>query len=291
MDYKKFAYQSTVCTLMCVGGMLNLSCAHQAQKQLSAEKVKVGYTCVKDVTYTPKGWKQEVKGDFYKPKVEGKTPVVLLVHGGGWSENDNRYQMAGIARKLVKQGFAVFNVTYRLAPEFHFPAPVDDLLEALRWLKKNDERLEIDTERTAVFGYSAGGHLGELVAMREMPEGVKIKAVVAGGTPHFVRLDPDFPLVKQLMGHPWQDDPDRYRAATPVDSVTADFPPVFIYHGSKDMLVPRQHVDKWEARLKELGVEHEIYWVKGRGHIGAFLLPQGSVSHAAGFLRKKLFVK
>jgi acetyl esterase/lipase len=289
MNYKKIIYQSAVCSFIGVGSMVNLNCAHQTHKQLTTEKVKVGYTCTKDIVYTPKDWKQAVRGDFYKPKVAEKNPVVLLVHGGGWAENDNRYQMAAIARKLAKQGFAVFNVTYRLAPEFHFPAPVDDLIEALRWLKFNDDSLNIDTQRTAIFGYSAGGHLGELAAMRDMPEGVKIKAVVAGGTPHFVRVDPDFPLVKEFIGESYKENPELYHEATPVDQVTKDFPPVFIYHGTKDDLVPPLHVEHWQKRLKELGVEHEVYWVKDRGHIGTFLLPRGSVSHAAVFLRKKLF--
>lgn len=288
MNYKKLTYQTAVCSFICVGSLINLNCAHQAHKQLTTEKTRVGYTCTRDIVYTPKGWEQEVKGDFYKPKVEGKAPVVLLVHGGGWAENDNRYQMGGIARKLARQGFAVFNVTYRLAPDFQFPAPVDDLLEALRWLKANDDALEIDTERTAIFGYSAGGHLAELAATRKMPDGVKIKAVVAGGTPHFVRVDPDFPLVKDFIGKSYKEYPELYHQATPVDQVTKDFPPVFIYHGSEDALVPPLHVHRWEKRLKELGVEHEIYWVKGRGHIGTFLMPQGSVSHAVVFLRKKL---
>ena len=290
MKYKKFTYQTAVYSFICVGSLINLNCAHQTQKQLTIEKTKVAYTCTRDIVYTPKGWKQEVRGDFYKPKlkVEGKTPVVLLVHGGGWAENDNRYQMGGIARKLARSGFAVFNVTYRLAPDFHFPAPVDDLLEALKWLKHHDDSLNIDTERTAIFGYSAGGHLAELAAMREMPDGVEIRAVVAGGTPHFVRVDPDFPLVRDFIGKSYTEDPEIYHQATPVDQVTKDFPPVFIYHGSNDDLVPPLHVERWEKRLKELGVEHEVYWVKGRGHIGTFLLPQGSVNKAAAFLHEKL---
>jgi acetyl esterase/lipase len=281
-------YQSTVGSFICLGGMINLSCVHHTQKQLTSEITKVRYTCTKDIVYTPENGNQKVRGDFYQPKVAGKVPIVLLVHGGGWAGSDNRYQMAWIARKLAKQGFAVFNVTYRLVPDHHFPAPVDDLLEALRWLKANDDSLNIDTMRTAIFGYSAGGHLAELAAMREMPDGVKINAVVAGGAPHFVRVDPDFPLVRDFIGESYEDAPELYQQATPVDQVTKNFPPVFIYHGSKDDLVPPLHVHRWEKRLKELGVEHEIYWVKGRGHIGTFLIPQGSVSRAADFLRKKL---
>lgn len=292
MDYKMIAHRAVVCSLIFAGGLLNAGCSSSSHRGSSTEKTKkakVGYEVSKDVVYTPAKWAQPVRGDFYKPKVAQKTPVVLLVHGGGWAENDNRYQMAGIARKLAQQGIAVFNVTYRLAPEYHFPAPVDDLLEALSWLHANRDTLNIDTARTAVFGYSAGGHLAELAAMRKMPTGVKIKAVVAGGTPHFVRVDPDFPLVREFIGVTYKKNPDIYHRATPVDRVTKDFPPVFIYHGTEDDLVPPLHVRKWKKRLKELGVEHEVYWVKGRGHIGTFLIPQGSVKRAVEFIKERVF--
>jgi len=240
-----------------------------------------------DVSYKQDTADEDVYGDFYIPKQRDVEhfPVALLVHGGGWAENDNRYQMIRIVDQFIRSGFAAFNVAYRLAPQHHFPAPVDDLLEAVTWLKDNEERLHIDLENLVFFGYSAGGHLAELAAMRPMPDGVRLRAVAAGGTPHFMRLDPDFPLVQQFMGHPWQEDPNRYRAATPVDSVTQDFPPVFIYHGAKDKLVPQQHVLKWQQRLKQLGVGHEVFWVKGRGHISTFLMPREAIEKAIHFLQ------
>ena len=250
---------------------------------------KFEYSVEKEIIYTPCDWAEKLRGDFYRPDVEGDIPVVLLVHGGGWAENDNRYQMVRIIDQLVRAGFAVFNVAYRLAPAYHFPAPVDDILEAIGWLKVNEERLRIDMDSLALFGYSAGGHLVELAEMRVMPEGVNVRAVVAGGTPHFMRLDPDFPLVVQFMGQRWMDDPDHYRRATPVDQIDkmkGKFPPVFIYHGLKDQLVPRQHVDKWEKKLRELSIDHEVHWVKGRGHIGTFLLPRKSIHLAVRFMNQ-----
>jgi len=278
---KKMIYKASVRALIFTTGLISNS-------RRSGESLKVGYSRKKDLVFTPEGWGRAVEGDLYQPEIDTKSPVILLVHGGGWSENDNRYQMAGIAKKLVKSGYTVFSVTYRLAPEFNFPAPVDDLYEALRYLKKNEQELNIDMSRVGVYGYSAGGHLGELVAMREMPEGVCIKAVVAGGTPHFVRLDPDFHMVKAFIGKAYDDEPKPYHKATPVDQVTAGFPPVFIYHGAKDELVPAIHVVKWVKRLAELNVEHELYWVKGRGHIGTFLLPRKALSKSLEFLDRKL---
>jgi len=288
MSSKKIIYKASICALIFTTGVFTKSCSPVIDSSSSERRTKVDYDSVKDVIYTPKAWPQAVMGDIYKPKVTEKTPVVLLVHGGGWSKNDNRYQMAAIAKKLAKRGYTVFNVTYRLAPQFNFPAPVDDLHQALKYLKSNEKRLNIDMDRVGVFGYSAGGHLAELLAMRDMPKGIEIKAVVAGGTPHFVRVDPDFHMVKTFIGKSFDKDPEPYYKATPVDQVTADFPPVFIYHGAEDELVPTLHVHKWVKRLEELGVEHELYWVKGRGHIGTFLLPRQAINKSIEFLDKKL---
>ena len=289
MKFQKSAYQFIVRALISLGEGINAGCVRRTQRELGLDQEPCKYSVTTDLVFTPTGWGSELQGDLYLPMMDDaeSLPVVLLVHGGGWAENDNRYQMKKLAKSIVEQGFAVFSITYRLAPEHRFPAQVDDLLEALRWLNRAADTYQLDMQRTAIFGYSAGGHLGELAAIRmcELPEAISIRAVVAGGTPHFVRLDPDFPLVQDLMGHVWQDDPDRYLAATPVDCVTKDFPPVFIYHGEKDNLVPWPHVEKWEARLRELGVEHEIHWVKGKGHIGAFLIPRDAIMRAIHFMR------
>lgn len=259
----------------CVGGVI-------------AGGKRLKFSVKEDIVYSPKGWAEELVGDFYRPEVEGKVPVVVLVHGGSWAENDNRYQMRGIARRLAGEGFAVFSVTYRLAPKWHFPAPVDDVYEALRWLGVRADELGVDTERVGMYGYSAGGQLVEMAAMREMPVGVKVKAMVAGATPHFLRLKPDFPVVETYLGKTFEEDSEVYYAATPVDVVGEDFPPVFIYHGTEDMLVPPVHAEKFVKRLEELGVEHEVKWVKGRGHVGLFLFPGGAVDEAVGFLKRKL---
>ncbi len=288
MSCKKVIYKGSICALIFSAGIVSNSCSPASNTAAAEKQIKVGYKSSKDIVFTPEAWPEDVKGDLYQPRIVGKSPVVLLVHGGGWAENDNRYQMTGIAKTLAKRGYTVFNVTYRLAPQYNFPAPVDDLYQAIKYLKKNEQVLNIDMNRLGVFGYSAGGHLAELVAMRDMPNGVKIKAVVAGGTPHFMRVDPDFHMVKALIGKSFDEDPTPYYKATPVDQVTSNFPPVFIYHGAEDQLVPTLHVHKWVKRLEELNVEYELYWVKGRGHIGTFLLPSQSINKSIEFFDKKL---
>jgi len=247
-----------------------------------------GFSVKKDLVYSPEGWEEELVGDFYRPDVEGEVPVVLLVHGGSWAENDNRYQMRGIAKKLAGEGFAVFNVTYRLAPKWNFPAPVDDLCEALRWLRECSEELGVNIRQVGVYGYSAGGQLVEMLAMRKLPGGLKVNAVVAGATPHYLRLKPDFPVVEVYLGKTFEEAPELYYEASPVDSVRKGFPPVFIYHGMEDELVPPVHAFKFLEKLDDYEVEYEVKWVEGRGHIGTFLFPGGAVGEAVDFLKRKL---
>ena len=290
MPFQKSVYQLIVRALISLGGIINAGNVKRALQELGMEQKPCEFSIIEDLVFTPADWSCSLKGNMYLPSVNDakNLPVVLLVHGGGWAENDNRYQMTKLAKSIVEQGFVVFSITYSLAPVHCFPAQVNDLLEALRWLNKKSDKYQLDMQRTAIFGYSAGGHLAELAASRkeELPDNICIRSVVAGGAPHFMRLDPDYPLIVDLMGHTWQENPDNYRAATPVDCVTKDFPPVFIYHGERDNLVPWPHVKKWDERLQELGVEHEVYWVKGRGHVGTFLMPKKAVVRAIYFIKQ-----
>jgi len=243
---------------------------------------------VKNLVYTPADWPQEVMGDLYLPVLDEKSPVILLIHGGAWAESDNRYQMESIAKTLSRSGYAVFNVTYRLAPEFHFPAPVEDMLEAVKWLADHAETYRLNMQQLSFFGYSAGGHIAELAAVKlqafESRIQTKLRVVVAGGTPHFLRVKPDFPLVREFIGVDYRDNSKVYHEASPVDQVGVDYPPVYIYHGEEDDLVPDVHIRRMRARLDALNVVHRIHWVKSRGHVGAFLMPSDVLPKVLSFL-------
>lgn len=134
----------------------------------------------KDVVFTPEKWPAAQLADLYLPSSAGPTPAVLLIHGGGWNGKERRSDMTGIARSLAKRGYFVLNATYRLTPEWKFPAQTKDLEQAIRFMRKNQKELNIDTSRIATFGYSAGGHLAALISL-DPANGVK--AIVAGGTP------------------------------------------------------------------------------------------------------------
>ena len=110
-----------------------------------------------DIQYGPDP--VENKLDVYRPKnTQGKIPVIVSVHGGGWVYGDKElYQFYGMT--LAQRGFAVVNFTYRLAPEVKFPAPLEDTNNVISWMYENQEEYGLDMEHVFMVGDSAGGHL------------------------------------------------------------------------------------------------------------------------------------
>ncbi|MES2438765.1 MAG: alpha/beta hydrolase [Verrucomicrobiota bacterium] len=250
--------------------------------------VKSGYTVTRNIVYTPEQWPAPVLGDFYRPHSHLPAPAVLLVHGGGWTGKDGRWQMNPIARKLAKRGYAVLNVTYRLAPRWRYPAPVEDLQEAVKWMRAHAAEQGIDPDRIATFGYSAGGYLAALTGLIEGPEDSRIRAIVAGGAPSDLTFYPGGDLVPQFLGGTQQQIPERFREASPVNYVTRNSPPMFLYHGTADRLVKTEHPRAMIHQLEKYHVPYEVYWIEGRDHIPAFLLPGSSVDRALDFLDRNM---
>ncbi|WP_148861102.1 alpha/beta hydrolase [Marinobacter fonticola] len=251
----------------------------------------------KNIVYTPPDWPQTLHADIYLPEGPGPHPAVLSVHGGGW-ERRSRDDMAGISETLASHGLAVMNIGYRFAPEYRFPAQLHDLQQAMHWLNDNAQRLDIDTNRMAGFGYSSGAHLvsllglvanqgGELDTPHGGPE-TTLDAVVAGGTPSDLRKFDSGKLVIQLLGGTKQAMPERYAAASPVTHITPQAPPFFLFHGSWDDLVPLDHTTDFQSALAADGVPTEMMVLSWRGHILTFLTSHQVVDDAIQFLYRQL---
>ncbi|MES2659227.1 MAG: alpha/beta hydrolase [Verrucomicrobiota bacterium] len=276
----------SISSLVLVSAAFLASCVNPVgvvdRRQTTA--VKNGYTVTRNLIYTPEGWPEKIPGDLYRPHSTGPSPAVLLIHGGGWTGKDGRWQMEPIAKQLVKRGYVVLNVTYRLAPKYIYPAPVDDMREAVKWMRTHAAEQGIDPKRIAAFGYSAGGYLAAMAGYT----GSDIRAVVSGGTPGNLALYPGGDLVPQFLGGKRQEIPQRFHEASPVNYISPASPPTFVYHASEDKLVPREHAWAMIGQLEKYHVPHEVYWINGRGHVAAFLLPAGAVNRAIDFLDRTL---
>ena len=275
-------------------GLLGACSQHYGRPQAPPPApVASRYSLMRDIAFTPIGWPQQLRLDVYRPEGAGPFPSVLLIHGGAWKRG-GRDQVESLAERLAARGYLVVNTTYRLVPQYVWPAQLEDVQLALRWMASPEGAAHgIDAARIGTFGYSAGGHLAALVAsVQDDPafgkDPVRVKAVVAGGTPSDLPVFKDGKLVPALIGAPYADKPQAYVAASPIAHVSAGDPPVFIYHAGLDRLVPIEQAERYKAALDAAGIPNELFIERGREHITGFFFDGAAVDAALEFLDRHL---
>lgn len=248
---------------------------------------RMGKITKKDVVFTPLDWPQAIPGNVFRPVSEGKLPAVVLIHGGVKIGDDGRWLMDSIGRKLSDRGYYVLNITYRNVRDWHYPSQLRDVQEAIKWLRTNAEQEGIDPDRVAVWGYSAGGYLGQLAGMKEGEEEARVKAIVAGSAPSDLIVYANGRLVQRHLGG-YENLEARIDEASPIMHVTENSPPVFLYHGTEDELVQPVHTSELAQALGKKGVVNEVFWLHGKGHISAFFAQDEAVAAAIDFLDRHL---
>jgi acetyl esterase/lipase len=235
----------------------------------------------RDIVYATAG-ERPLRLDLYKPEL-GNGAAVLLVHGGGWSRG-SKDMVAPAARHLADQGFVVMAVEYRLTGEAPFPANIHDVKRAIRWAKTNAATLGFDPERLCLEGHSAGAHLVLLAAgtpgdaRLAPPEGLgdapqAVAAVCAIYPPtvfHTGEARPSGSLPARVL--PGADASDEAAAlASPMEHVTAAFPPTMLLHGDADKVVPVSASRRFEERQRAVGGKCDLHIYAG--------LPHGFANH------------
>jgi acetyl esterase/lipase len=233
----------------------------------------------RDVTYcTLDG--VELKMDIYRPqRSAAPTPALLYVHGGGWTGGDKR-SGEGIRDipELLARGYLVAAVNYRLAPRYKFPAMIEDVKCAVRFLRANAERFSINPEKIGAWGGSAGGHLVALLGTADATAGwdvgqyleqsSRVQAVVDmyGPTDLTVLFEGANPrLMEQVFGTSDRNS-ETLQKASPVNWVSSDDPPFLILHGERDPLVPVSQSQIFYEKLRAAGVPATFVIVKNAGH-------------------------
>lgn len=232
----------------------------------SAERVKVQF----NIPYTDDRVGARL-ADIYQPPSGEPCPAILMIHGGAWIAGDKSFDTLH-ARQFASEGYVVMVINYRLAPAHKFPAQIDDCFEAIRWLVTHAENYRVDKDRIGVWGYSAGGHLAALVATNPRSGLPRVKACVAGGAPCDLRLLPDeSSLMKGFLGGTRNEIPEIYDAASPIHHVSNDDPPMLLFHGGSDSLVPFAFSLKMHERLQDHQVACELLKLENKTHIMAFV--------------------
>jgi acetyl esterase/lipase len=236
--------------------------------------------------------------DVYTPHGRGPFPGMLVVHGGAWTMG-TRAQLAGAANEFAKHGYTAVAISYRLAPQYKFPAQIFDCQAAVRWMRAQAAELRIDPVHIGGFGYSAGGHLVALLGTLDENElreknlpanapSARLQVVLAGGAPcDFRSLPSGNRQLAFWLGGSRSEKPQAYRDASPATYISADDPPMFFFHGAQDWLVPVASPRRMVAQLKTAGLTAEMYTVKDSGHIQTFF-DRESLAHAVAFADRYL---
>jgi acetyl esterase/lipase len=204
----------------------------------------------------------------------GVTPAVVLVHGGGWV-GGGKWRWDADAAKLAALGWAAFSIDYRLSPRARFPAAVDDLRAAIRWIGSHARELHVDRRRIGLIGDSAGGTLVAYVAVAgtgSRAGSVRVRAAASWSGPtdlaSLVR-DGHSPYLRRVarayVGCPLTTCAHRYQSASPADHVSPSSTPLLLANSTRE-LVPLAQALELADRLKEAGVRFRLLVFPGTRH-------------------------
>ena len=223
--------------------------------------------------------------DIY-PANEQSTPAptVIWFHGGGWAEGQKEHC---VVRWLPEHGYTLVSVDYRLSGQAPWPAQIYDCKAAVRFIRANAAKYNIDPNRICTMGTSAGGHLSALMGTsggvaelegtlgnQDQSSKVQLAVAVCGPsdllawheTGSVISANEPGSYLSRFLGGPVLEKQDAAIAASTTTYVTKDDPPFMIFHGENDALVAVSQADLLAEKLKAVNVEVEYIRIPGLGH-------------------------
>lgn len=216
---------------------------------------------------------QKLLLDAHVPAGPGPFPVLLIVHGGGWSGGDKETDIVPVLAPFATN-FTWFTINYRLAPTNRWPACFDDLQTAIAWVKQHATQYKGDPDRLALVGYSAGAHLVALAGTLAAAD-THVQAIVGFAPPTDIvsdarrrrNLDQWTAMVKLLGRHSLDPDTVRLmREISPSEHVTVNLPPFLLVQGDADTTVPYHLTVNFAAKLKANNDPYDFITIPGGQH-------------------------
>jgi acetyl esterase/lipase len=238
---------------------------------IASDALPAGVRKLADQVYAQYGARC-MKLDVYRPAGE-KLPVVVLVHGGGW-KSGYRSEFVPMALRFAQHGYAAVTVSYRLSGEARYPAAVQDVQAAVRWLRAHAAELGLDAERVALAGGSSGGQIASLAGVTA---GTDVKAIInidglSDFTSELALKYEDDPKKNPSSAGAWfggrySETAALWREASPIQYVRAGMPPVLFIGsgqprfaaGREDMMAKMAAVDVASAKLVLTGTPHSFW--------------------------------
>jgi acetyl esterase/lipase len=210
-----------------------------------------------------------------------RAPVLIQVPGGAWAVGDKRVQGYTLMSRMAELGWICVSINYSKSPRCTFPTHLIDVKRAIAWVRENIADYGGDPDFVAITGGSAGGHLASLAALTPndpvfQPGFEDADTTVQAVAPYYGVYDfTDFENMNELMlpfleqfvlKTRYSDNPERFRAASPITYAHGEAPPFFVLHGEKDELVPSGQARAFCAALKEVGAATVAYAELANAH-------------------------
>jgi acetyl esterase len=213
---------------------------------------------------------QSLRLDAWSPDGTGPFRAAIIVHGGGWVAGDRRWNVEPLFRPLMEGGFVCFSISYRLAKQiFLLGAAVEDVEQAIRYVRANSPEFKVDRDKIVLVGESAGGQLAAMAGLGK--NGSSVKAVVGLYAPtdldRLARGSPMIPEMFREAGRPWEATIlARLGELSPLRHVRSGIPPFLLIHGTADAVVPFDQSQNMCRAIRKVGGECDLLAVKGGGH-------------------------
>lgn len=246
----------------------------------TAQQVPDSVILEKNIEYSRVGERLEM--DIARPKSpQGLRPAIVAIHGGGFRAGKRDSYLPTIV-KLAERGYVAATVSYRLSPKNQYPAPVEDVKAAVRFLRANAAKYGIDSERIGAMGGSAGGHLALMLALTagvaelegsgpNLDKSSAVQCVVSyygptDFTKSYGKSVDAAEVLPLFLGGDLEHQRAMHIKSSPLNWVTPNAAPILSIHGTKDRYVAYEQSVWLLDRLRNAGVEAELLGLEGADH-------------------------
>lgn len=238
------------------------------------EKKEIIYSKIKD---------RELHLDAYYTKATHKNPGIVIVHGGGW-KSGNKSQMEIFAQEMASKGFASFTIEYRLSQEAKYPAGIFDVKKAVRFIKINAKKFNVDTTKIAILGCSSGGQMAALIGStnkNKLFENKDLKSKTTSNVHAIVDIDgilafrhpesEEGTIAGLWLGGSYEEKPEVWKQASALTHTNKDTPPTLFINSSKRRFYAGR--DDMIAILNQYKIYNEVKTLENSPHSFWFLNP------------------
>ena len=262
---------------------------------------------------------QLLQMDLLIPQVQRKLPAIIFVTGGGFISS-NRARLPQLRMHLAEKNFVVASINYRTVPNAVFPQPLEDVKSAIRFVKANAQKFNVDAEKIFVLGDSAGGYLAAFAAvtngdeMFNVGENLHVSSKIVAavdlyGISDLRQIASTFPVEMQnlynsagsvtslfvngvpafggadggILAHPVSAE-----RANPINYITKNSAPMLLMHGTADNVVSPAQTDLLFQALRNRGVEAERYLIPNANHSDEYWQQDEVLELVAEFLTRHL---